>query len=312
MQLLTIRRDGEWRVGVLKDSQVAELGSIQGDCHSPLRRLLIAGSDGLKRASDEAETKFASGSHVSLLEELQLGPPVPDPEKILCVGFNYREHAQEMAAEVPIVPNVFAKFRNCLIASGENIVLPTASSQIDYEGELAAIVGRRCYRVSLEDALDYVAGYTVLNDVSARDLQFRTTQWTLGKAIDTFCPMGPVMTTSDEIATPQALDLTTRVNGEVVQQSSCGAMVFSVAQTVVALSALMTLEPGDIISTGTPPGVGWKRKPPRFLAAGDVVEVEISGIGVLRNGIAEYAEYGGAAKGVSATAAAPFQLPESL
>ncbi len=212
-----------------------------------------------------------------------MGPPLPDPDKILCVGFNYPAHAAEMVTEIPTAPNIFAKFRNGLIGSGDRIVLPDASIEIDYEGELAAVIGKQCSRIDASEALDYVVGYTALNDVSARDLQFRTSQWTLGKAIDTFCPMGPVLTLSDEIPDPQALRLITRLNGEVVQESSCAAMIFSVAQTVAIVSSVITLEPGDVISTGTPSGVGWKRDPPRFLRSGDTIEVEISGIGVLRN-----------------------------
>jgi 2-keto-4-pentenoate hydratase/2-oxohepta-3-ene-1,7-dioic acid hydratase in catechol pathway len=221
------------------------------------------------------------------LEELILGPPLPDPDKILCLGFNYKAHVSEMVAEAPLAPNVFAKFRNGLIGSGDNIVLPRTSTEIDYEGELAAVIGRRCREVDPSEALDYVAGYTALNDVTARDLQFRTSQWTLGKAIDTFCPMGPALTLSEEIPDPQALELTTRLNGKVVQQTSCAAMVFSVADTVAAISSVITLEPGDVISTGTPEGVGWKHDPPRFLVAGDVIEVEITGIGTLRNQVVE-------------------------
>jgi 2-keto-4-pentenoate hydratase/2-oxohepta-3-ene-1,7-dioic acid hydratase in catechol pathway len=248
-----------------------------------MRALLMAGPDALKRAHDEAEGRFASGEGVLQLSELILGPPLPDPDKILCLGFNYKAHVSEMLTEAPASPNIFAKFRNGLIGSGDKIVLPRASNEIDYEGELAAIIGRHCRDVKVSDALNFVAGYTALNDVTARDLQFRTSQWTLGKAIDTFCPMGPALALSEEIPDPQALELSTRLNGEIVQQTSSAAMVFSVAETVAAISSVITLEPGDVISTGTPEGVGWKHDPPRFLVAGDVIEVEISRIGILRN-----------------------------
>ena len=283
MRLVTFRRDGDWQLGALLDSAVAPLEVASPRPCSPMRALLMGGNDALRGARDEAERRFASGEGVVPLNELALGPPVPDPDKILCVGFNYKAHVREMVTETPVAPNIFAKFRNGLIGSGDRIVLPRASTEIDYEGELAVIIGRRCRGIAASDALEFVSGYTALNDVTARDLQFRTSQWTLGKAIDTFCPMGPAVTTSEEIPDPQALELTTRLNGEIVQQTSCAAMVFSVAETIAAVSSVITLEPGDVISTGTPEGVGWKHDPPRFLAPGDVIEVEITGIGALRN-----------------------------
>ena len=283
MKLVTFRVDDAWRLGVVRDLNVVGVSVAVSSAYSPLRSFLLGGSREFERVNEEAEAKFENGHDVQQLDGLVLAPPVPDPEKVLCVGFNYADHASEMAVERPSAPDVFAKFRNSLIGSGDQIVLPGVSTEIDYEGELAAVIGQRCRGVEAEHALRYVGGYTILNDVTARDLQFRTSQWTLGKAVDTFAPVGPVLTTADEIPDPQSLDLTTRVNGEVLQQSSTGAMIFSVAQIIAAVSAVMTLEPGDIISTGTPSGVGWKRVPPRFLSAGDVVEVEISGIGILRN-----------------------------
>jgi 2-keto-4-pentenoate hydratase/2-oxohepta-3-ene-1,7-dioic acid hydratase in catechol pathway len=283
MKLVTYQVGDGWRLGVVRDANVVGVVAPQNSASSPLRSFLLGGAREFERVHEESATKFASGREVQPLDELVLAPPVPDPDKVLCVGFNYAEHVSEMAAERPSAPNVFAKFRNSLIGSGHQIVLPKVSAEIDYEGELAAVIGQRCRGVEAEDALRYVGGYTILNDVSARDLQFGTSQWTLGKAIDTFAPVGPVLTTADEIPDPQSLALTTRLNGEVVQQSSTGAMNFSVAQIIAALSDVMTLEPGDIISTGTPSGVGWKRVPPRFLTAGDVVDVEISGIGILSN-----------------------------
>lgn len=283
MKLVTFPVDDAWRLGVVRDLNVVSVLVPASSAYSPLRSFLLGGAREFERVREEAEAKFESGQDVQRLDELVVAPPVPDPEKVLCVGFNYADHVSEMAVERPSAPNVFAKFRNSLIGSGHQIVLPGVSIEIDYEGELAAVIGQQCRGVEAEDALRYVGGYTILNDVTARDLQFGTSQWTLGKAVDTFAPVGPVLTTADEIPDPQSLALTTRLNGEIVQQSSTGAMIFSVAEIIAALSAVMTLEPGDIISTGTPSGVGWKRVPPRFLTAGDVVEVEISGIGILCN-----------------------------
>lgn len=240
-------------------------------------RALGAAADGLvSRGADRASGVFA-------VEDVVLGPPVPDPEKIICLGLNYKEHAAEASLEAPPAPMLFAKFRNSLIGQGAPIVLPRASEEVDYEGELAVVIGRRCKEVAEDDALDYVAGYMAFNDVSARDLQLQTSQWMAGKAIDTFAPCGPALVTADEIEDVQALELRTRVNGETVQRTNTSMMIFSVQETIAFISKLMTLEPGDIIATGTPSGVGFKRNPPLLLGEGDVVEVEIEGLGVLHN-----------------------------
>ena len=285
MRLVTCLSEGRWELGVVVDDHAAVIPGVSTPLVSPMRAVLEGGRQELDSLRSKAERRFRSGEGVVKLESLRLAPPIPDPDKILCVGFNYRDHANEMEFDVPAAPAIFAKFRSSLIGSGEDVMLPAASAQVDYEGELAAIIGRPCRDVLAEDALQYVAGYTAFNDVSARDLQFRTSQWTLGKAIDTFAPCGPVVTLTDEISDPQSLELITRVNGDVVQQDSTRSMIFSVATCISTISSVMTLVPGDIIATGTPAGVGWKRTPPQFLADGDVVEVEISGIGVLRNGI---------------------------
>jgi 2-keto-4-pentenoate hydratase/2-oxohepta-3-ene-1,7-dioic acid hydratase in catechol pathway len=214
---------------------------------------------------------------------VELGPPVPDPDKIICAGLTYPDHAAEFNAVIPPVPAFFAKFRNTLTGPASPIVIPRASQKVDYEGELAVVIGRRCRGVREEDALGSVAGYTVLNDVSARDLQFQTSQWTAGKTPDTFCPMGPGIVPAAAVADPGGLEIRTRVNGSEVQHGRTGEMLFPVARIIAFLSSFMTLEPGDIIATGTPSGVGFKRRPPLFLKAGDVVEVEIAGIGLIRN-----------------------------
>jgi 2-keto-4-pentenoate hydratase/2-oxohepta-3-ene-1,7-dioic acid hydratase in catechol pathway len=217
------------------------------------------------------------------LETVELGPPLPDPDKIVCLGLNYRGHAQEVGRPLPEVPMLFAKFRNSLVGPTAPIVLPAMSSTVDYEGELAVIIGARCRSVSEADALHYVGGYSVMNDVSARDLQRQTGQWLAGKAIDTFAPMGPGVIPASRIPDPQDLELITRLNGEVVQRAGTADMIFTVAQAISFISSLMTLEPGDIIATGTPAGVGSAQSPPRFLVSGDVVEVEIEGIGTISN-----------------------------
>ena len=184
--------------------------------------------------------------------------------------------------KAPEVPILFAKYRNSLIGPGSPICLPGLSEEIDYEGELAVVIGRQCKDITEENALEYVAGYMAFHDVSARDLQFRSGQWLSGKALDSFAPCGPALVI-DEISDPQNLNIATRVNGQTLQESNTRHMIFSVAKTISYISQLMTLEPGDIIATGTPEGVGFKRTPPIFLRDGDIVEVEVEKIGTLRN-----------------------------
>jgi 2-keto-4-pentenoate hydratase/2-oxohepta-3-ene-1,7-dioic acid hydratase in catechol pathway len=214
--------------------------------------------------------------------EVRLAAPLC-PGKIIGIGLNYRDHAAETGQPLPDYPTVFAKFPNSVTGPGQPIRLPSASSQVDYEGELGVVVGRRARAVPESQALQAVAGYLVVNDVSARDVQNRTSQWTLGKSFDTFAPIGPFLVTADEVPDPQDLDLSVTVSGTVMQQSSTASMVFSVARLVSLLSDVITLEPGDLIATGTPGGVGAAQTPPRFLRDGDVVEVAIAGLGALSN-----------------------------
>lgn len=217
------------------------------------------------------------------LDRLRLQAPVQRPGKIICIGFNYRDHAAEADFEVPAEPTLFSKYANSVIGPDEDVVVPSATTQPDYEAELAVIIGRTAKSVASREALGYVAGYTCANDVSARDIQVRNLQWTRGKAIDTFLPLGPFLVTADEVPDPQALPIRLLLNGEVMQESNTKMMIWSVADLVAFISATMTLEPGDVISTGTPPGVGVARKPQRFLQADDEMVVEIDGIGRLAN-----------------------------
>jgi 2-keto-4-pentenoate hydratase/2-oxohepta-3-ene-1,7-dioic acid hydratase in catechol pathway len=209
--------------------------------------------------------------------------PIPRPGKIVCVGLNYRDHAIESGMEIPTTPVLFGKFGNTAIGNGEPIVLPADSTQVDYEAELAVVIDRPARNVGVDDALDFARGYLCANDVSARDFQFADGQWFRGKGLDTFCPLGPALVPASEIPDPQALAIACRVNGETLQDSSTKEMIFSVAELISFVSRGITLDPGDVILTGTPVGVGFARKPPVLLHAGDVVEVEIEGIGVLAN-----------------------------
>jgi acylpyruvate hydrolase len=292
MQLVSYRphagTDGSWRAGVEHEGQVVDVAAFwhDGVHEATSRQLLAAGPETVDKVFKQAREALDAGPNTAGMFQtasVELGPPVPDPDKIICIGVNYADHASEAGLARTEVPLFFAKFRNSLTGPTSPILLPRASSQIDYEGELAVIIGTRCKEVSEQEALQYVAGYTIMNDVSARDLQMQTSQYIAGKALDTFAPMGPGMVLAYAISDPQALLLTTRVNGQVVQHASTASMIFSVAAIISFLSSLMTLEPGDIIATGTPSGVGFKRTPPLFLRDGDVVEVEIEGIGQLHN-----------------------------
>jgi 2-keto-4-pentenoate hydratase/2-oxohepta-3-ene-1,7-dioic acid hydratase in catechol pathway len=210
---------------------------------------------------------------------------IPRPGKIVCVGLNYRDHAAEGGMDLPTAPLLFAKWPNTLIGDGDAIVLPPESTQVDYEAELGVVIGTAAKRVSERDALDHVEGYICLNDVSARDLQFADGQWTRGKSPDTFCPVGPRLVPREEIDDPQALAIRCIVNGEALQDSSTAQMIFSVAEIIAYASQVITLEPGDLIATGTPAGVGVFRDPKVLLQDGDEVSVEIEGLGTLRNPI---------------------------
>ena len=218
------------------------------------------------------------------LSRLHLLSPVPLPKKILCVGLNYRDHALETGQSIPAEPILFAKYTNSVIGPEAAIRLPkSAPERVDYEAELAVVIGRRASQVPVARALEHMAGYTCANDVSARDLQMRSSQWMLGKAVDTLLPLGPCLVTADEIPDPQNLNVRYTVNGEVLQDSNTSQMIFGVSQLVSFVSQTITLEAGDLIITGTPSGVGFTRKPPRFLRTGDRVTVSIEGIGDLSN-----------------------------
>jgi len=211
--------------------------------------------------------------------------PVPRPGKIVCVGLNYRDHAAESGLAVPKTPVIFSKFSSCVIAPGEPVVIPPSSEKVDYEAELAVVIGRRASHVTADRAYDYVLGYTAFNDVTARDFQFGDGQWQRGKSCDTFAPMGQTIVTTDEIPDPHTLRISLTVNGIVMQDSNTSQLIFRVPELVAFITDSITLEPGDVIATGTPAGVGFARKPPVFLNPGDRMEVSIDRIGGLGNPI---------------------------
>jgi 2,4-didehydro-3-deoxy-L-rhamnonate hydrolase len=209
--------------------------------------------------------------------------PIERPQKIICVGLNYRDHAEEQGVAAPEQPILFAKWPNALIGPAEPIVLPAISEKVDYEAELGVVIGSRVRNVTAENALETVAGYVCVNDVSARDLQFSDGQWTRGKSPDTFCPVGPRLVPASDVPDPQALAIRALLNGKAMQDSTTANMIFGVAEIIAFASQTMTLEPGDLIATGTPAGVGVFRDPPVFLQPGDEITIEIDGIGALTN-----------------------------
>src|SRR5581483_6743409 len=260
------------RLGLLRNDVIVDVTDIAPTTLDVIR----GGSSVLKRLGDvTAKTAYA-------LDAVEYLPAV-NPAKILAIGLNYLDHAKEQGTELPKEPMLFAKFPTSLNAHNRNIVLPITSQKVDYEAELAVVIGRRAKRVKVEEALDYVFGYAPLNDVSARDLQFSDKQFVRGKSQDTFCPVGPFVTTADEVGDPHTLKIECRVNGTTLQSSNTNQLIFNVPHLISFLSQGITLEPGDVISTGTPSGVGVFRNPPIFLKPGDVVEVEIEKLGVLQN-----------------------------
>ena len=286
MRLATYERGGEWVAavvvadGLLVDAAAAarHAGLDGGGAWGSVRGVLGQPADRLGALADGAEAVAAQADPEVVLDpgSARLGPPVPDPQKILCVGLNYRAHAAEASLDEPPVPLVFAKFPNVLIGSGAAIELPAGNGEhVDYEGEIAVVIGRAAYRVSEDEALDAVAGWMPFNDVSARDLQTQTSQWTVGKSPDTFGPCGPSLVLENAFR-DGGLEIETRVNGEQVQHAHTDQMIFSAARLIAFLTQTMTLVPGDIIVTGTPEGVGAHRDPPRFLRDGDVVEVRVN------------------------------------
>jgi 2-keto-4-pentenoate hydratase/2-oxohepta-3-ene-1,7-dioic acid hydratase in catechol pathway len=282
------------RLASLRVSGAEQLAVVDGDAWraavdllpggpSTMADLIDAGTSGID-ALRAAAGSAAVASDGRRLSEANLLAPLPRPGKIVAIGRNYREHATEEGVEPPPAPLVFAKFSSSVIGSGAEIRWdPGLTAQVDYEAELAVVIGRRARRIRPADALDHVFGYTCLNDVSARDLQFGDGQWVRGKSLDTFCPMGPVLVTADEIGNPQDLAISCTVGAERVQEARTSAMYFGIAEIISHCSQSFTLEPGDVIATGTPGGVGVFREPPRFLADGDRVVVEIERIGRLEN-----------------------------
>jgi acylpyruvate hydrolase len=275
VRLVTYRSGRGNRAGVMTENGVLDAWDALGEERSSLRELI----------SHERlpELEAARGTPI---ENAELLPPITDPQKIVCIGLNYRAHAEEAGIDPPGSPTFFGKFRNALAASGATIPLPAASDKVDFEAEVAFVIGRRANGVSEEAAMEHLAGFTLLNDLSARDLQFATPQWMPGKVFDGSAPCGPALVTPDEAGPHDELEIALDLNGERMQEASTADLIFSVPQLVAHLSRLMTLEPGDIIATGTPSGVGSTREPRVWLKPGDEIVVSSPQLGRLETTIA--------------------------
>jgi 2-keto-4-pentenoate hydratase/2-oxohepta-3-ene-1,7-dioic acid hydratase in catechol pathway len=270
MKLVTFSRPGS----------ASEAGILSGD------RVIGLGTDMLSVIA--AGKMPAPGGPAHELAAVKLLAPIPRPPKLICIGLNYRDHAEETKMAIPTVPTIFNKFTNVVIGPGEPIILPKASTRPDYEAEFAFVIGPGGRNIPASRAMEHVYGYTMVNDVSARDFQMATSQWLMGKTFDTFAPMGPWLVTADEIADPHALDISLEIvssemGTERLQHSNTRELIFKIPELIEYLSTVVTLEPGDVVSTGTPAGVGFARKPPRYLKPGDEVIIRVEGLGELRN-----------------------------
>jgi 2-keto-4-pentenoate hydratase/2-oxohepta-3-ene-1,7-dioic acid hydratase in catechol pathway len=309
VKLVTFRQGGEHRVGAIEgDGAVVDLNrayaaslrdadgtsgrtsAALADASVPTDMVaFIEGGeptlDAARRALAHGQAMDAGAAARDLLRvrDAELVCPIPNPPKIVCVARNYAEHAKEAGLEISPIPILFARFATTLVPPGGDVVLPTVSDQLDWEGELALVIGRRGRHVSEDDDMSYIAGYTIFNDVTVRDYQFRVTQYTEGKNFHATGPLGPYIATADEVPDPHDLEIVTTVSGVEKQRASTADMIYSIPRLVSHISDFIELQPGDVIPTGTPAGVGFKRTPPEFLAAGDVVSVSVTGLGVLEN-----------------------------
>lgn len=292
MRLISYEHYSIIRAGVVVGDDVYDLEKLLdlsshadlGTTHSTREFLGLYG-DKLAELVTELPALAADSldARVGSREEIRLVAPVPDPAKVLCIGLNYKDHVAETGRALPEFPDVFAKFASTMIGPEDEIAGAELTENLDFEGELAVVIGRPARGVAVEDAFDYVAGLAVLNDVTARDLQYRGTQWLAGKSVDGSTPWGPEIVTLDEVGDPQTLDLVTRVNGTEMQRSNTRHQIFPIAQIIAYLTSFLSLSPGDVIATGTPEGIGAKRTPPVWLKPGDTVEIEIDRVGTLRN-----------------------------
>lgn len=281
MRLVTFTHQGQRRLGARSGDSIIDLSAADPSIPSAMKEFLEAGDSAVSRA----RAVINSGMHAISATDVTIHAPIDNPEKIICIGLNYADHAAESGMPIPDEPIVFSKYASSIVGPDENIVAPSASSQVDYEVELVVVIGKRGRNISEDDALDHVAGYMVGHDVSARDYQLEKpgAQWMMGKTFDTFAPIGPDLVTTDDVPDPHNLGIRCILNGETVQDSNTSQLIFGVPKLIAYLAHVFTLTPGDLIFTGTPPGVGMGREPQLWLKQGDQVICEIDGLGRLEN-----------------------------
>jgi 2-keto-4-pentenoate hydratase/2-oxohepta-3-ene-1,7-dioic acid hydratase in catechol pathway len=278
VQFVTLQKDGYTEPAVIADNAIVGLRAAGFE---DILAVVAGGEDALDRVRRWADDPPGKDRYDPV--KAVLAAPIPRPPKIVCIGLNYRDHAEESKMAIPETPTVFSKYATSVIGPHAPIVLPKNSTKPDYEAEMAVVIGRGGRNIPESRWREHVFGYTVVNDVSARDFQMATSQWMIGKTFDTFCPMGPAVVTADEIEDPHALGITLAINGETLQSSNTSNLIFGVPKLIAYLSSVFTLEPGDVISTGTPGGVGFARTPPRWLRPGDEVVITVEGVGTLIN-----------------------------
>lgn len=283
MKIATFYVQTEQHIGLVKDDQIISLTALGPEEFPACMKKFIERGSELRSRAEQLIEQRVNDDAIFKLSEVNILPPIAKPDKIICVGLNYFDHCKETGMEPPESPVIFSKYANAIAGHNDAIEIPINSTEVDFEAELAFVIGREAKHVSEEEADDYVFGYTIMNDISARDLQFQDGQWSRGKTADTFAPFGPVIVTKDEVGDPHNLAISLELNGEIMQDSNTSNLIFTVPKIISFLSQSMTLMPGDLIATGTPPGVGMGRNPKIWLKNGDRMNVSIEKIGTLSN-----------------------------
>ncbi len=283
MKIATFSMQSEQHIGLVQDDQIISLTALCPEEFPACMKKFIERSSELRTRAERLIKQRINEDAIFKTSEVKILPPIVKPDKIICVGLNYFDHCKETGMEPPESPVIFSKYSNAIAGHNDAIEIPINSTEVDFEAELAFVIGKEAKHVSEEEAIEYVFGYTIMNDISARDLQFQDGQWSRGKTADTFAPFGPVIVTKDEVGDPHKLAISLELNGEIMQDSNTSNLIFTVPKIISFLSQSMTLMPGDLIATGTPPGVGMGRNPKIWLKNGDRMNVSIEKIGTLSN-----------------------------
>ncbi|GLB61501.1 fumarylacetoacetate hydrolase family protein [Cytobacillus sp. NCCP-133] len=283
MKLAAFTIQSEKHIGVVQGERAISLTLLGGNQFPQCLRTFIEKSEELLPLAEKLIGQEVNEAAVFPVSDIKILPPIPAPEKIICVGLNYIDHCRETGMEPPASPVIFSKYANAIVGHNDAVEIPVNSNEVDFEAELAVVIGKEAKRVTEEEANEYIFGYTIMNDISARDLQFKDGQWSRGKTADTFAPTGPVIVTKEEAGNPHNLSISLELNGEIMQDSNTSNLIFTIPQIISFLSQSMTLKPGDVIATGTPPGVGMGRDPKVWLKDGDKMSITIENIGTLSN-----------------------------